>query len=61
MDPGVPLENLPASYDVALRMRGAGASDAEIAQRLGVDVAVIPALLQLGEAKRSAWEGSEKS
>jgi hypothetical protein len=61
MDPGLPLDNLPASYDVALRMRSVGASDAEIAQRLGVDVAVIPALLQLGEVKRSAGEGSEQS
>ena len=42
---------LPPAYATALRLRSAGASNAEIAESLGIDEDAIPALLRLADAK----------
>jgi DNA-directed RNA polymerase specialized sigma24 family protein len=48
------LAELPVAYAVALRLRAAGADDQAIAAALGIDLAGVPALLEVAEAKLSA-------
>jgi DNA-directed RNA polymerase specialized sigma24 family protein len=45
------LDLLPEAYGLALRLRDAGRPAAEIAERLGVDVDVVDALLVIGDGK----------
>lgn len=45
------LDQLPAAYAAALRLRAAGADDAGIAARLGLPPEAVPLLLTIAEAK----------
>jgi transcriptional regulator len=49
-----PYATLPESYATALRLRAAGASQAEVARQLSIEADAIPALLRLAEAKLAA-------
>jgi hypothetical protein len=48
------LAELTVAHAVALRLRAAGADDEAIAAALGIDVAGVPALLEVAEAKLRA-------
>ena len=45
------IDRLPLTYRQALALRGAGLSDAEIADQLGLDPVSVPALVQIGREK----------
>lgn len=45
------LPQLPLAYAVALRMHAAGASTADIATALGVEVGAVAALIEVGRRK----------
>jgi len=48
------LLRLPIVYALALALRDAGMSEADIAARLGQPVHAMPALLRIAEAKQNA-------
>jgi hypothetical protein len=52
------LDRLPLPYSIALRLRDAGVSDEVIAERVGVDLDVLPTFMCLAEAKLTA--GAER-
>jgi hypothetical protein len=52
------LAELPAPYADALGMWISGASDDEIADRLGVDSGTVAALVEVGHAKAAGLIGS---
>ena len=54
MDRDRALAELPVAHAVALRLAAAGADEQAIAAALGIDVAGVPALLKVAEAKLSA-------
>lgn len=45
------IAQLPTVYAVALRLRGGGASDVDIAEALGTDLDAVPGLLEVGHRK----------
>jgi DNA-directed RNA polymerase specialized sigma24 family protein len=53
------LDELPTSHAVALRLHRAGAGDREIAVALGVDVDVVPDLLDVARRKLEALRSSD--
>ena len=55
------LELLPETYGVALRLRVGGASEAEIAERLGLEPTAVEPLLSVADSKLRALLISEES
>jgi DNA-directed RNA polymerase specialized sigma24 family protein len=51
------LEQLPAAYAAALRLRADGASDQRIAEQLEIEVSAVPTLLAVATAKLRARLG----
>lgn len=54
MDRDQAISRLPTSYAVAVRMRDKGASDAAIAEALGVPTEAIARLVEIADAKLRA-------
>lgn len=54
------LSRLPLPYAIALRLRDAGITDAVIAEAIGVDLDVLPTLMEVAEAKLAAAEGDDR-
>lgn len=54
------LDRLPAAYALALRLRGAGYSDVEIAARLEVEPEALGTLFTIAEAKLAALQDTEE-
>ena len=51
VDPEAALDELPQLYALGLRLRRDGVDDAGIAARLDIEVAAVPSLLHIAEAK----------